>query len=448
MSLDSYTHYKESGAEWLGKVPEHWAITPIKQIGRLKSGACLPQEEQGKKGEQLPYYKVNALGQAKSDDILLPNESTISYETAASLGAYIFPPSSIVFAKVGAALFLSRIRLIDRPACIDNNMMGLVIQSIHHTPFILYAMSLVKFDFIASPGTIPSLNEAQIGNYCLAIPPQNEQQIITNFLDRETTKIVELIEEQQRLIVLLKEKRQAIISCAVTRGLNLKVPMRDTDIEWLGELPQHWKLLRLKQIVAVPITDGPHETPQFYDEGVPFVSAEAVSTGRIDFAKIRGFISEEDNRKYSLKYTPRMHDIYLIKSGATTGISAIVEERTDFNIWSPLAAIRCGKEAHPYFMLHFMRSKNFLEAIALNWSFGTQPNIGMGVIENLPCPVPPMDEQIAIVEYLKCETDKLNNLIAEAQQAIALLQERRKALIYAAVTGKIDVRSQFDKAAR
>ena len=197
----------------------------------------------------------------------------------------------------------------------------------------------------------------------------------------------------------------------------------------------------IKRIVDVPVTDGPHETPQFYDEGVPFVSAEAVSSGRIDFSRIRGHISAEDNLRYSEKYSPEFNDIYMVKSGATTGVTAIADERIDFNIWSPLAVIRCGEDAQPRFVLNFMRSRNFQEGIAVNWSFGTQQNIGMGVIENLACPVPPLNEQREIAETIDSTTDKSDTLQAEAQRAIDLLQERRTALISAAVTGKIDVRN-------
>lgn len=120
-------------------------------------------------------------------------------------------------------------------------------------------------------------------------------------------------------------------------------------MQWLGEVPGHWRVTSLKRIVAVPITDGPHETPAFVDNGVPFVSAEAVSSGRIDFSKVRACISMEDNIRYSVKYSPKLHDIYMVKSGATTGVTAMVEGRTDFNIWSPLAAIRCGRDAIPRF---------------------------------------------------------------------------------------------------
>ncbi len=209
---------------------------------------------------------------------------------------------------------------------------------------------------------------------------------------------------------------------------------KDSGVKWLGEVPAHWAVSSLKKIVAVPITDGPHETPNFVDEGVPFVSAEAVSSGRIDFSKVRACISPEDNARYSQKYSPELHDIYMVKSGATTGITAIVEDRTDFNIWSPLAAIRCGEDALPQFVLNFMRSRNFLEAVTLNWSFGTQQNIGMGVIENLACTLPSTAEQGAIATFLDHETAKIDALVAEQEKLIALLKEKRQAVISHAVT--------------
>lgn len=209
---------------------------------------------------------------------------------------------------------------------------------------------------------------------------------------------------------------------------------KDSGVEWLGEVPGHWEVLKIKRIVAMPITDGPHETPQFIVEGIPFVSAEAVSSGKIDFSKIRACISEEDNARYSLKYSPKLHDIYMVKSGATTGITAIVESRTDFNIWSPLAVVRCGDGALPHFVLNFMRSQNFLEAVTLNWSFGTQQNIGMGVIENLFCTLPPLPEQTQIAAFLDRETAKIDELVAEQRRLMELLKEKRQAVISHAVT--------------
>jgi type I restriction enzyme S subunit len=140
-------------------------------------------------------------------------------------------------------------------------------------------------------------------------------------------------------------------------------------------------------------------------------------------------------------------DIFMVKSGATTGVSAIVDTGREFNIWSPLAVIRCGSEVLPRFALHFIRSRNFLEGVTLGWSFGTQQNIGMGVIENLAILVAPHDEQNAIVEQLDSYVNNVDALIVEATNATALLQERRSALISAAVTGQIDVRGCAPEAA-
>jgi len=283
------------------------------------------------------------------------------------------------------------------------------------------------------------LGQHELENVEFALPPLPEQRAIAAFLDRETAKIDGLVAAQQRLIELLKEKRQAVISHAVTKGLDPKAPMKPSGVEWLGEVPEHWEVKRLKQVVAVPITDGPHETPVFLDEGIPFISAEAVSAGWIDFTKARGCISHDDNLRFSQKYSPELGDIYMVKAGATTGVTALVTERVDFNIWSPLAAIRCGSSLLPSYLLNFLRSRPFQEAIALGWSFGTQQNIGMGVLGNLHCLVPPHEDQERIVEHVRIAG--AGTLIAEAESAITLLQERRSALISAAVTGQIDVRN-------
>jgi len=213
---------------------------------------------------------------------------------------------------------------------------------------------------------------------------------------------------------------------------------KDSGVEWLGRVPEHWDVMAIKHVVATPITDGPHETPEFFDDGVPFVSAEAVSSGKIDFDKIRGFISRIDHDRYSQKYLPKRGDIFMIKSGATTGVTAIVETDVEFNIWSPLAVIRCAARSNPYFVLNYMRSRSFQEAVALSWSYGTQQNIGMGVIGDLSVTVPPVEEQQAIADHLDRETARIDALIEKKTRFIKLLREKRQALITHAVTKGLD----------
>ena len=272
-------------------------------------------------------------------------------------------------------------------------------------------------------------------------PPKEEQDVISKFLDSETSRIDNLIAKQEKLIELLEEQRKSIISHAVTKGLNPNAPMKDSGVEWLGDVPEHWMTPSSKHLLEIPITDGPHETPNFVDDGVPFISAEAISKGKIDFDKKRGYITSELNAIYSKKYSPKIDDIYMVKSGATTGKVAMVETTEEFNIWSPLAVFRCNKnKVLPKFLLAVFNSSHFYDALVLNWSYGTQQNIGMGVLSNIEIPCPSLKEQAEIIQHLDAQNTKFDKLISTQSQLIEKLKEYRSTIISHAVTGKIDVR--------
>ena len=438
MSLRKYEKYKVSGVEWLGEVPAHWVLKPVCAVAyeRDESNAGMVENNL----LSLSYGRIVQKDLA-SNDGLLP-ESFETYQ--------LVRPGDIVFRLTDLQNDKRSLRtaIVTETGIITSAYLAMVPTDIHpsYASHLLRSYDTTKVFYSMGGGLRQSMKFSDIKRMPLLVPPTDEQLAIATFLDHETAKIDALVEEQKRLIELLKEKRQAVISRAVTEGLNPNAPMQDSGVEWLGEVPAHWAVSSIKHIVATPVTDGPHETPNFPDEGIPFVSAEAVSSGVLDFEKKRGYISVEDHQRYSLKYRPRRGDIYMIKSGATTGVTAIVETDDDFNIWSPLAVIRCDKSCDPYFFLNFLRSKNFLEAVTLNWSFGTQQNIGMGVIENLAVPVPPLAEQLHIAAMLGSVTGRIDALTQEAEETMNLLQERRTALISAAVTGKIDVRAKVQQA--
>lgn len=437
MSFPRYPKYKDSGVEWLGEVPGHWEIISIKWLSPVRRGASpRPIDDPKYFDPDGEFAWVRIADVSACDGVLTETTQQLS-ELGSSLSVKVVPGD--LFVSIAGTVGKPCIAAIK--ACIHDGFV--YFPTLQIDPKFLYRIfeGGTCYGGLGKWGTQLNLNTDTIGSIRVALPPADELSKVLAFLEHETAKIDALVAEQRRLMELLKEKRQAVISHAVTRGLNPDAPLKPSGIEWLGYVPKHWDVLPIKRIVSVPITDGPHETPSFIDEGVPFVSAEAVSSGSINFSKVRACISEEDNARYSLKYAPKLHDIYMVKSGATTGITAIVEDRTDFNIWSPLAAIRCNEGSVPHFVLNFMRSKHFQEAVTLNWSFGTQQNIGMGVIENLACTVPPLAEQHEIAQTLKSESAKFDTLITEAQRTIDLLQERRTALISAAVTGQIDVRN-------
>ncbi|WP_370613351.1 restriction endonuclease subunit S [Citrobacter portucalensis] len=430
----AYPEYKDSGVEWLGKIPSGWLLKKAKYIFQRV---------------QRPLRDIDGVVTAFRDGqvTLRTNRRTDGFTNSVKEIGYqgVRRNDLVIHAMDG---FAGAIGVSDSdgkcsPVCsvcipwenqtVNMHFYGYLVRQLAVTDFIL---SLAKG--IRERST--EFRFSEFSGLMLPIPPIYEQNQIATFLDYETAKIDHLIEKQQQLIELLKEKRQTVISHAVTKGLNPDVPMKDSGVEWLGDVPKHWDVCAIKHIVSTPITDGPHETPDFIDDGIPFISAEAISSGVIDFDKKRACISIKDHKRFSKKYSPQFNDIYMVKSGATTGITAIVETYDDFNIWSPLAVIRCNDYSNPYFVINFMRSKPFQTAIELNWSYGTQQNIGMGVIGNLHIARPPVSEAIEIATHLRAKCSKFDELIDIAMMQISIMQERRTALISAAVTGKIDVR--------
>ena len=307
--------------------------------------------------------------------------------------------------------------------------------------YLFRAYDLQKVFYSMGEGMRQSLKMDELNKMPVVLPNKDEQKRIVSFLDTETARIDTLIAKQEKLIELLEEQRKSIISHAVTKGLNPNAPMKDSGVEWLGDVPEHWMTPSSKHLLEIPITDGPHETPNFVDDGVPFISAEAISKGKIDFDKKRGYITPELNAIYSKKYSPKIEDIYMVKSGATTGKVAMVETTEEFNIWSPLAVFRCNKnKVLPKFLLAVFNSSHFYDALVLNWSYGTQQNIGMGVLSNIEIPCPPLKEQAEIIQHLDAQNTKFDKLISTQSQLIEKLKEYRSSIISHAVTGKIDVR--------
>ena len=446
MSVPRYERYKASGIEWLGNVPEHWSVVPLKRVGRLKAGAGFPHEAQGVQGEEISFHKVNAIAQAAADGFLLPSENTVSRETAARLGAFIFPPGTIVFAKIGAALLLGRIRLLREPSCIDNNMMGLITDQPNCVGFLRYLMHLVKFDLIVNPGAVPSLSEGQVAEFRISVPPIVEQLAIAAFLDRETAKIDALVDEQRRLIELLEEKRQAVISHTVTKGLDPNAPLKDSGVEWLGQVPEHWEVCALKRLCTT-ITDGAHISPETENGVFCFVSTKDLVGEGIDFDGC--LRTSEASYEYLVRTgcQPRRGDVLFSKDG-TVGRTVVVHEDREFVVASSLIIIRPDQRLLNAAFLHKLCQSHLVGNQVESYVKGAGlPRLSIQNLLKVVGVFPPIPEQLAIAAFLDQETAKIDELAQAAERGIALLQERCTALISAAVTGKIDVRGAAPAAA-
>lgn len=373
--------------------------------------------------------------------MLLPSDNTVSRETARQLGAFIFPPRTIVFAKVGAALLLGRIRLLGHEACLDNNLMGLIINHEEFCAiFLLYAMSLVRFDLLANPGAVPSLNEGQIGEFRLAIPPMVEQDSIARFLDRETAKIDALVEEQRRLIELLKEKRQAVISQAVTKGLNPHVTTKPSSIEWLGKVPEHWAVMPLKWLTDPdrPIMYGIVLPGPDVGEGIPILKGGNVKPSRMNLESMAR-TTPEIEAPFARARLKEGDLVYAIR-GTIGDCELVPAELTGSNITQDVARVAIAENNSPRWARWALLASAVREDLACGSLGAAVRGVNIYDLKRANIPTPPPSEQEEIADFLDSETEKLDALTAEAQRAIDLLQERRTALISAAVTGKIDVR--------
>jgi type I restriction enzyme, S subunit len=283
----------------------------------------------------------------------------------------------------------------------------------------------------------PAINASDLMRLHVAAPSANEQTTIATFLDHETAKIDALVAEQEKLIALLKEKRQAVISHAVTKGLNPDAPMKDSGIEWLGEVPAHWDITRLSYYAAIENGTTPSRDNSDYwlNGDIPWLSSGEVNQYRITAAA--EFITQNALDECSLRLLPRGTIVIgMIGQGKTRGLSASLEIEACIN--QNLAAMVPRSDLQSDYLLYIFQS--VYEYLREFGRGGNQVALNCEILSSLKVPLPPIEEQLGICDHLCARLNEFDALSAEAQRAIALLAERRSALISATVTGKIDVR--------
>jgi type I restriction enzyme S subunit len=270
-------------------------------------------------------------------------------------------------------------------------------------------------------------------------PDITEQERIADYLDAKCSKIDEIIEKQQAIIEKLKEYKLSIITEGVTKGLKHNVKMKDSGVRFVDTIPYDWENRKMITILSTRVVDGPHESPELYDTGIPYISATAIVNGKIDFSLMRGYISKEYCEICDKRYSPQRGDLLVVKLGASTGQVAIVDTDERFNIWVPLAAVRCNDEALPKFVYYVFQSDYFVRQMELSWTFGTQQTLGVQTIEKLRILLPPIAEQREIVKFLDTIYDNVGSKIENVEKMIEKLEEYKKSLIYEVVTGKKEV---------
>ncbi|MGI2930867.1 restriction endonuclease subunit S [Vibrio fluvialis] len=447
-TYDSYVFNNYFGID----LPEHW---DEKRLGYLASndknafvdgpfGSDLKTNDYKEDG--IPLIQLNNIRDGKH---ILRNFKYVTEQKKNELSRHIARPRDIVLAKMAEPVARSAIvseqfdeyvivadcvKMTPDSQKIDLNFLNWAINS---------EVVKTQAELVSTGTTRIRISLGELKKLKVPYPSHDEQTKIANFLDHETAKIDTLIEKQQQLIKLLKEKRQAVISHAVTKGLNPQAPMKNSGVEWLGEVPEHWDVSRIKYLSSI-ISKG--TTPStiggdFVTEGVRFLKAENIgkSTSVKPFPEF--FISEKVDTQLS-RSRLKENDVLVIIAGATTGLASIVQKDVlPANTNQAVSFIRPANPKLSYWIVNWLTTEFVQSTIWMGAVQAAQPNLSMEDLGNIPIVVPPESELVLIQESLKGKLATLDNLMIKAESAISIMQERRTALISAAVTGKIDVRN-------
>lgn len=439
MSLKPYSDYKDSGVEWLGEVPRHWDIWKVSHAFRsIGSGTTPPSDEsEWYDGGEICWITTGEL----RESVIFDTEKKVTTEALQRYTALrVHPAGSLAVAMYGATT--GRLGILGVPAttnqacCVVSDPVSLRIRFLFHW---LVAFRKQIVEQFSTGGGQPNINQDIIRALRVPAPSLADQAMIVTFLDRETAKIDALVAEQERLITLLKEKRQAVISHAVTKGLDPNVRMKDSGVEWIGEVPEHWEVGSLKRHWQV--TDCKHVTAEFVEEGFPLASIREVQSRYLNLDQSKKTTSEyygiliEGGRK------PQSGDLVFSRNATVGEVSQVADWHPPFAMGQDVCLLRKSDPGQNSDFLQLILKSDFvMTQVDLLMVGSTFKRINVDDIRNIIVLFPPADEQRSIANFILENVTSLDGLIAEGHCAIGLLTERRSALISAAVTGKVDVR--------
>jgi type I restriction enzyme, S subunit len=447
MSVPRYARYRDSGVPWLGEVPEHWSVGAIKHFVMPKAGAI----KTGPFGSHLTSADMQT-GEVKVynqrsviDGDFFAGENFISQEKFSQLQSFeTFPGDLLVTTRgtIGRAAILpaNAERGILHPCLLriqpDNSRI-----STRFLKELIQESTLVRtqLSYLSNATTIDVIYSETMASVVVPVPPVSEQDLILQFLSVETTKLDALMEEQRRLIELLKEKRQAVISQAVTKGVYPDAPMKDSGIAWLGPVPEHWRVGSLKRFWRV--TDCKHVTAEFVEEGIPLASIREVQAWWVTLDKAKRTTEFFYDQLIDGDRKPLPGDLIFSRNATVGEVAQVSETHGAFAMGQDVCLLRKSDQAYSTdYLQYVIRSSVVVEQLQNLMVGSTFKRVNVEEIKALIIPMPPPCEQSAIADHLATESSQIDVLISEADRVIDLLQERRTALISAAVTGKIDVR--------
>lgn len=448
MSLPRYPAYKDSGVEWLGDVPEHWRVSKLKSFASFSGGGTPARDNLAFWNGDIPWVSPKDM---KAEEIVGAEESITQAGVEGSATSVVPPGRVLMVVRSGILQHTIPVAINAKPVALNQDMKSLNFDPARCTSrfFLRWVQGLndrLLLQWGKQGATVESIEHSYLANTSIPLPPVREQDVIAAFLDRETAKIDALVAEQERLIELLKEKRQAVISHAVTKGLNPNAPMKDSAIEWLGQIPAHFQLKKLRHVANIVRGASPRPAgdPKYFsgvnDSGTntPWVTvAEVTKDDTTYLTEVTEYLTPEG---VLCSQSFKAGTVVFTNSGATLGVPKILKIDCCAND-GILAFKQLETNVDSRYLYHYLSTTTLRLRTEMKQG-GGQPNLNTALVKDIDFPLPPPSEQAEIVEFINRYLNSLDVLRREAERAIHLFGERRAALISAAVTGQIDVRPE------
>ena len=432
--MKKYELYKDSGVEWIGKVPEHWNISSLKRYTSIKTGST-PSTKETKfyDSEDINWFTPNDF----QSNILSDSNKKISNFARISNACKIFPAKSIYMIGIGGTI--GKVAICDERASANQQINVIIPNKKVHYKYIYYCLCSQNKEIILSANivTLPIINQDKTGCLQIPVPTLREQQAIATYLDKRCQEIDKAIATQQKRINLLQELRQNVITHAVTRGLNPNVPLKDSKVEWIGMVPEHWKHLRLRFVCELRNGYTPSKAnPEFWTDGtIPWYRMEDIRQNGHKLKEANQYVTKKAVKNSGLFEAGS----FILATTATIGehamliVDSLANQRfTNLKIRKSLI----NNISKDYFYYYLFLIDEYCKSTTRTATF---PAVNMEDLKNFLVLIPTLNEQQEIVRFIKHQLSRINSFMSMANRQIELLQELKQSIITEAVTGKVKV---------
>lgn len=425
--MNRYSSYKDSAVEWIGEIPKHWKQIKLKHQYKIQKGRIPKNLYDEPKVGLIPYLSMDVLRGSNSynfaelnDGVLVKKDEILILWDGSNSG-------EILKVEIDGILS-STMGVLNTVNCYLNK------------DFSFYQLKYNEAEIRNNTNGmgIPHVDGGYVRNLPVFVPPLQEQEQIVTYLDKKTAIVDALIASKEQKINLLKENRTALINQVITKGLDPNVKLKDSGVEWIGEIPAHWEVCKLK-FITTKVTDGSHFSPTIENEGKHYISVTDVTkTNTIDFENSKKISNASFNELVKNGCRPNKGDILITKDG-TIGRGVVVDDFNDFVILSSLGLIRLKQEYNPYYFLYYLLSGLNIDQMYSHIRGSGITRLTIKLINDLIIVAPKIEEQQILINYLDIHTQEIDKLISLELKKIETLKEYRQALISEVVTGKIKV---------